>query len=93
MPSVSFWPSVGRRWSRSRPWPGWSPGRIGSVWPPTPWRRCPCIPLEQGQTELESVAVAGAVLRDSYTSSYRWYERFAESLADRQGVDRPSSRL
>jgi uncharacterized membrane protein YccC len=50
----------------------------------------PVIPLEQDQTELESFAVAGAVLRDSYTSSYRWYERFAESLAERQeSIDPP----
>jgi uncharacterized membrane protein YccC len=34
--------------------------------------------------ELESVAVAGAVLRDSYASSHRWYEEFAEVLADRR---------
>ena len=35
-----------------------------------------------GQPELESVAVAGAVLRDSYASSHRWYQEFAEVLAD-----------
>ena len=35
-----------------------------------------------GQPELESVAMAGAVLRDSYASSHRWYEEFAEVLAD-----------
>jgi uncharacterized membrane protein YccC len=34
--------------------------------------------------ELESVAVAGAVLRDSYSSSHRWYEQFAEVLAERR---------
>ena len=44
----------------------------------------PVPTLEPGQTELESVAIAGAVLRDSYTSSHRWYEEFAEMLADRR---------
>jgi uncharacterized membrane protein YccC len=39
---------------------------------------------EPGQPELESVEVAGAVLRDSYASSQRWYEEFAEVLADRR---------
>jgi len=44
----------------------------------------PAIPPEPGQTELESVAIAGAVLRDSYASSHRWYEEFAEILVDRR---------
>jgi uncharacterized membrane protein YccC len=35
-------------------------------------------------SELESVAIAGAVLRDSYASSHRWYEEFAEMLAARR---------
>jgi len=40
--------------------------------------------------ELESVAVAGAVLRDAYAASHRWYEEFAEVLADRRpGLDPP----
>ena len=43
----------------------------------------PAPPLEAGQSELETVAVAGAVLRDSYSSSHRWYEEFADVLADR----------
>ena len=30
------------------------------------------------------MAVAGAVLRDSCASSHRWYEEFAEMLADRR---------
>ena len=30
------------------------------------------------------MAIAGAVLRDSYASSHRWYEEFAELLADRR---------
>ncbi|MGD0392012.1 MAG: FUSC family protein [Acidimicrobiales bacterium] len=44
----------------------------------------PAFPSEPGQPELESVAVAGAVLRDSFASSHRWYEEFAEMLADRR---------
>ncbi len=44
----------------------------------------PTLPPARGQPELESVAVAGAVLRDSYASSHRWYEEFAELLADRR---------
>ena len=44
----------------------------------------PGLPLEPGQPELESVAVAGAVLRDSYASSHRWYEQFGEILIDRR---------
>jgi hypothetical protein len=46
----------------------------------------PPLPVEQGQTELESVSVAGAVLRDSYATSHRWYEEFAEVLAGRRGA-------
>ncbi len=50
----------------------------------------PMIPLAPGQSELESVAVAGAVLRDACASSHRWYEEFAELLSDRRDVlDRP----
>lgn len=50
----------------------------------------PAPPLEPGRTELESVAIAGAVLRDSYASSHRWYEEFAELLADqRTALDPP----
>ena len=44
----------------------------------------PALTADAGQAELESVAVAGAVLRDSYASSHRWYEEFAELLADRR---------
>jgi uncharacterized membrane protein YccC len=44
----------------------------------------PLFPVEPGQTELESVSVAGAVLRDSYSSSHRWYEEFADMLAGRR---------
>jgi uncharacterized membrane protein YccC len=44
----------------------------------------PVLPFEPGQSELESVAIAGAVLRDSYTSTQRWYDEFAAMLADRR---------
>jgi hypothetical protein len=44
----------------------------------------PAAPLAPGLSELESVAVAGAVLRDSCASSHRWYEEFAELLANRR---------
>ena len=45
---------------------------------------------EQDKPELESVAIAGAVLRDSYTSSQRWYEEFAEMLTNsRDSLDPP----
>src|ERR1022692_3362298 len=50
----------------------------------------PAPPLEPGQPEVEPVAVAGAVLRDSYSSSHRWYEEFADVLADRRSsIDPP----
>ena len=53
----------------------------------------PRLPVDAGQTELESVSVAGAVLRDSYASSHRWYEEFAELLAGRRGtLDPPPPR-
>ena len=39
---------------------------------------------DPGQPELESVEVAGAVLRDSYASSQHWYQEFAEVLAGRR---------
>ena len=36
------------------------------------------------------MAVAGAVLRDSYASSHRWYQEFADLLADRRdALDEP----
>jgi hypothetical protein len=51
----------------------------------------PAFPLQPGLPELESVAVAGAVLRDSYASSHRWYEEFGELLDGRRGsLDPPS---
>ena len=48
----------------------------------------PVQPPDPGQPEVESVAVAEAVLRDSYESSHRWYQQFAELLTDqRQTID------
>jgi uncharacterized membrane protein YccC len=44
----------------------------------------PVRPPAAGLKEVESVAVAEAVLRDSYASSLRWYQEFAELLADRR---------
>jgi hypothetical protein len=53
----------------------------------------PAIPPGPGLPELESVAVAGAVLRDSYASSHRWYEEFAEMLNGRRlALDPPPRR-
>ncbi len=50
----------------------------------------PTLPPADGQPEVESVAVAGAVLRDSYASSHRWYQEFAEVLAHRrEALDEP----
>jgi uncharacterized membrane protein YccC len=45
----------------------------------------PVVPLERGSSVLESVAVAGAVLRDSYAASHRWYEEFGEVLSGQRG--------
>ena len=44
----------------------------------------PVRPPADGQQEVESVAVAEAVLRDSYASSHRWYQEFADMLEDRR---------
>jgi hypothetical protein len=53
----------------------------------------PALPVEPGETELESVSIAGAVLRDSYQSSHRWYEEFAELLSGRRdSLDPPPPR-
>lgn len=52
----------------------------------------PPVPLLEGRAELESVTVAGAVLRDAFASSHRWYVEFAELLADRRdALDAPPS--
>ncbi len=45
----------------------------------------PIVPLEPGFSALESVEVAGAVLRDSYAASHRWYEEFGEVLSGQRG--------
>ena len=51
----------------------------------------PVQPPAAGRAEVESVAVAEAVLRDSYAASHRWYEEFADLLADRRDVlDEPA---
>jgi len=42
------------------------------------------FPTAPGEPELESVAIAGAVLRDASAASHRWYEEFAELLAGRR---------
>jgi uncharacterized membrane protein YccC len=43
---------------------------------------------EPGSTELESVAIAGAVLRDSCEASHHWYEQFGQFLAEqRDNID------
>jgi hypothetical protein len=44
----------------------------------------PVHPPAAGRPEVESVAIAEAVLRDSYGSSHRWYQEFADLLADRR---------
>jgi uncharacterized membrane protein YccC len=44
----------------------------------------PAFPSVAGRPEPEPVAIAGAVLRDSFASSHRWYEEFAEMLANRR---------
>jgi uncharacterized membrane protein YccC len=44
---------------------------------------------DEGHRDLESVAIAGAVLRDSYASSHRWYEKFARMLAEQRPTLEP----
>ncbi len=41
-------------------------------------------PPAAGLEEVEAIAVAEAVLRDSYAATHRWYEKFADLLADRR---------
>ena len=41
-------------------------------------------PPAEGLTEVEAIAVAEAVLRDSYAETHRWYLQFADLLADRR---------
>jgi hypothetical protein len=57
---------------------------------PSPSPRCPSGLRRPGQPEVESVAVAEAVLRDSYAASTAGTSEFADVLADRHDViDRP----
>jgi len=50
----------------------------------------PVFTVERGPPDSESMAIAGAVLRDSYSSNRRWYEEFAEMLAGRRdGLEPP----
>lgn len=50
----------------------------------------PVHPPDPEKGEVESVAVAEAVLRDSFASSHRWYQEFAEFLAEqRQTIGEP----
>jgi uncharacterized membrane protein YccC len=52
----------------------------------------PVHPPDASQAEVESVAVAEAVLRDSYAASHRWYQDFAEFLAgQRSSIGEPPS--
>ncbi len=44
----------------------------------------PVVLPAPGQPELESVTVAGAILRDASATSHRWYEEFGELLAARR---------
>jgi uncharacterized membrane protein YccC len=41
-------------------------------------------PPAEGLGEVEAIAVAEAVLRDSYAATHRWYQDFADLLADRR---------
>jgi hypothetical protein len=51
-------------------------------------------PVHSSDAEAsESLAVAGAVLRDSYASCHRWYEQFGEFLSNRrEALDAPPDR-
>jgi hypothetical protein len=48
-------------------------------------------PPAAGLDEVEGIAVAEAVLRDSYVVSHRWYENFADLLAGRRATLDPPS--
>jgi uncharacterized membrane protein YccC len=41
-------------------------------------------PPADGRPEVEAIRVAEAVLRDSYAETHRWYQKFADLLADRR---------
>ena len=50
----------------------------------------PVQPPAAGQPEVESVAIAESVLRDSYASIHRWYQECADMLAGRRSsLDAP----
>jgi uncharacterized membrane protein YccC len=44
----------------------------------------PVHPPAAGLEEVESIQIAEAVLRDSYSQNHRWYQEFAELLTDRR---------
>ncbi len=46
--------------------------------------------LDPGRAELESVAVAGEVLRQAYDANHRWYEGFGALLAGRRDQLEPA---
>ena len=70
--------------SRSTRSPGSSPDRTASASARTPWGRSGWTRRPTGLPEVEAIAVAEAVLRDSYAETHRWYQEFADLLADRR---------
>ncbi len=48
-------------------------------------------PPSEGLGEMEAIAVAEAVLRDSYAETHAWYQQFADLLADRRSDLAPPS--
>ena len=49
----------------------------------------PAIPSDPDKPELESVAIAGAVLRAFDPLSHRWFEEFADCWPTRDSLDPP----
>ncbi len=50
----------------------------------------PVEPPALGRSEVDSVAMAEAVLRDAYAASHRWYQEFADRLVERRAsIDEP----
>ena len=50
----------------------------------------PVEPPAPGRSEVDSVAMAEAVLRDAYAASHRWYQEFADMLVERRAsIDEP----
>jgi uncharacterized membrane protein YccC len=45
----------------------------------------PVEPPAEGLAEVEAIAEAEAVLRDSYAETHSWYQQFGDLLADRRG--------